>query len=155
MGTGYKALIRETYAAFSRGDIEAVLSAMTDDVALDSPGGAPYSGRRQGRDAVRRYFAELDRYLRLDEFDMDEILEDGNRVVVLGRERATIKDTGSVFSSRFAHVYGFRKGSIAEVMIFFDTHAAASAFGESTRERQALGGPLGVTRDALSGGSRD
>jgi ketosteroid isomerase-like protein len=124
---------------------------MTEDVAWSSPGGAPYSGYRLGRDQVRQYFAELDRLVRLDEFDADEFLEDGGEVVVLGRERATVRETGGHFETTFAHVFTMRNGKVARVRIFADTHAEASAFGESTKERQALGGSLGVTHEAFSG----
>jgi ketosteroid isomerase-like protein len=139
-----KEILRGVYAAFSRGDIEAVLAAMTEDVAWDAPGGEPYSGRRIGRGQVQQFFTELDRQVQLDEFDADEFLEDGNKVVVLGRERATVRDSGLHFESAFAHVFTLRNGKIAEVRLFADTHAAASAFA-SARERQALGGPLGTT----------
>jgi ketosteroid isomerase-like protein len=155
MSTQTKEMIRELYAAFAGGNVEAVLNAVTDDVNWYTPGGAPYSGHHMGRDAVRRYFAELDHAVRLDEFDVDEVLEDGDRVVVLGRERATVKETGRDFSTRFAHVVRLRKGKIADVAVFADTHAAASAFGESTRERQAMGGPMGITHEAYSGRSRE
>ncbi len=151
MSTPDKQTIRALYEAFSRGDIEAILSAMAEDVTWDCPGGAPYCGRRFGRDQVRHYFAELGRLVRLDEFDADEILEDGGKVVVLGRERATVKDSGSRFETAFAHVFTMRNGKVAAVHLFSDTHAAASAFGESTKERQALGGSLGVTHEAYSG----
>ena len=155
MSTSNKQIVRGLYDAFSRGDIDAVLSALTDDVALNAPGGAPYSGRRFGRDQVRQYFAELDRQVRLDEFDADEFLEDGSKVVVLGRERATVRETGGHFETAFAHVFTMRAGKVADVHLFADTHAAASAFGESTKERQALGGSLGVTHEAYSGRIRE
>ncbi len=155
MSTANKQIIRALYDAFSRGDVEAVLSAMTDDVTWECPGGAPYCGRRFGRGQVRQYLAELDRSVRLDEFDTDEILEDGDKVVVLGRERATVKESGSRFETAFAHVFTMRNGKVAEVRLFSYTHASASAFGESTKERQALGGSLGVTHEAYSGRIRE
>jgi ketosteroid isomerase-like protein len=151
MGAQIEQVFRDLYAAFSGGDVEAVLNAMTDDVNWYSPGGVPLAGRRMGRDAVRRYFAEVDRAVRLDQFDVDEVLEDGDRVVVLGRERATVRETGRDFSTRFAHVYRLRKGKIVDIAIFVDTHAAASAFGESAGERKAMGGPMGVTHPTYSG----
>jgi ketosteroid isomerase-like protein len=155
MSTQTKEMIRDLYSALSGGNVEALLNAMTDDVNWYSPGGAPYDGHHMGRDAVRRYFSEFERAVRLDQFDVDDVLEDGDRVVVLGRERATVKETGRDFSTRFAHVYRLRKGKIVDVVIFDDTHAAASAFGESARERQAMGGPMGVTHEAYSGRTRD
>jgi len=147
----YKPMIRALYDAFARGDIETILAALADDVVWDAPGGAPYSGRRFGRAGVRQYLAAVDRLVRIDEFDADEVLEDGDYVVVLGRERATVKESGRHFETAFAHLYKLRGGKVAEVRLFSDTNAAASAFGESIAERKALGGPLGVTHEAFSG----
>lgn len=155
MSTQNKQAIQDLYAAFSRGDIEAVLKGMTEDVNWEAPGGAPFSGRRMGREQLRQFFVELDRAVRLDEFDVDEVLADGDRVVVLGRERGRVKETGRDYETAFAHVYRLRNGKVAEARLFSDTHAEASAFGESTRERQALGGPLGVTHQAYSGGTEE
>lgn len=155
MSTQNKQMIRDLYRAFSRGDIEAVLNAMTEDVNWYAPGDAPFSGRRMGRDQVRQYFDDLNRLVRLDEFDADEVLEDGDKVIVLGRERATVKETGNHFETEWAHIFTLRNGKIAEVRTFSDTHAVASAFGESTKERQAMGGPMGITHPAYSGRSRE
>jgi uncharacterized protein len=145
--------IRDLYAAFSRGDIETLLNAVTEDVDWYSPGVAPFSGRRAGRDQVRRYFEELNRLVSFDQFDLDDVLIEGNKAAALGRERLTVKETGSHFESDWVHVFTFRDGRISAVRLFFDTHAMAAAFGESARERAALTGPLGVTHPAYSGES--
>ena len=53
----------------------------------------------------------------MDQFDVDEVLADGDKVVVLGRQRATVRETGRHFETRWAHVYTFgaakwRRGSL-------------------------------------------
>ncbi len=145
--------IRELYAAFSRGDIETLLKAMTEDVDWYSPGTTSFSGRRSGRDQVRRYFEELNHLVSFDEFDLDDVLIDGDKAVTMGRERVKVKETGRHFESDWVHVFTYRAGRISAVRLFFDTHAMAAAFGESERERAALTGPLGVTHPAYSGES--
>lgn len=151
MGSPHTNLIRESYAAFNRGEIETVLKAFTDDVEWDAPGGAPYCGVRHGREQLRAFFQQLAELVTIDEFDLDDVIAEGDRAVALGRERATVRATGQHFEQRFVHVYTFRGDKIAAAYLAGDTHAEASAFGESTREREALTGPLGVTRPAFSG----
>jgi ketosteroid isomerase-like protein len=102
---------------------------------------------------MRDFFDDLHRRVQLDEFDVDEMLGDGDKVVVLGRERGTVRETGGHFETRFAHVFTLRNGKAVAAQIYTDTHAVAAAFGESTREREALTGPLGVTHPAYSGPS--
>ena len=55
-----EALICEYYDAFNRGDREAMLSLLTDDVAHDINQG----GRETGKDAFRRFLEHMDRCYR-------------------------------------------------------------------------------------------
>jgi uncharacterized protein len=151
MSSENKQLVQRMYDAFNRGDIDTVLANMTDDITWYMPGPAPFAGHRAGRDEVRKFFAEAAGATQMDEFDVDELLADGDRVVALGRQRATVRETGRHFESRWAHVYTIRTGKVAACEIYMDTHAAASAVGESTRERQALTGSLGITHPTFSG----
>jgi ketosteroid isomerase-like protein len=151
MSSENKQLIQRMYEAYSKGDIETVLANMTDDFTWYAPGGAPFAGQRRGRDEMRNFFTEMNRWVQTDQFDADEILADGDKVVVLGRQRATVRETGRHFETRWAHVYRLRGGKVSEGQAYTDTHAVASAFGESTRERQALTGSLGITHPAFSG----
>ena len=104
-----------------------------------------------GRDQVRQFFAEAMKAVGIDQFDVHDILADGDKVAVLGRQRATVRQTGRDFSQHWANVYTFRDGKIAEVRLFGDSHAVASAFGDSNREREAQTGPMGITHPAYSG----
>jgi ketosteroid isomerase-like protein len=144
-------VVRGIYDAFGRGDIEALISSMAEDVSWNAPGAAPYSGRRMGRDQVRQFFADLDRAIQVDQFDIDELISERDKVVVLGRERATSKETGRHFEQEFAHAFVVRDGKIASVHLYDDTHAQASVFDETRKEREALTGSLGITHPAYSG----
>jgi len=139
------------YDAYNKGDIETVLANMTDDFTWYAPGPAPFAGQRRGRDEMRNFFTETVRWVQIDQFDVDEILADGDKVVVLGQQRATVRETGRHFETRWAHVYTLRNGKVSAGQVFTDTDAIASALGESTRERQALTGSLGITHPAFSG----
>jgi ketosteroid isomerase-like protein len=151
MPSDNKQLIRQVYDAYSRGDIETVLQNMADDVEWNAPGGAPFSGHRHGRDQMRAFFQEMRQAIEVQQFDIDDLIADGDKVAVLGRQRATVRETGRHFETQWVHVYTLRGGKIVHGQAFTDTHAVASAFGESTRERQALTGSLGITHPTFSG----
>ena len=55
-----EALVRRYYDAFNRGDREALLSLLTDDVVHDINQG----GRETGKEAFRRFRAHMDRCYR-------------------------------------------------------------------------------------------
>jgi ketosteroid isomerase-like protein len=144
-------LVRSLYDSFQRGDVESILNNLTDDFIYDVPGPAPFAGRREGRDGMRRFFEEMGRAVQYDQFDVNEILADGDKVIVLGQERATVRATGTRFETEFAHVYTVRDGKLSHGRAYADTAAFGAAFGETARERQALTGSLGVTHKAFSG----
>lgn len=52
-------LVREGYAAFSRGDMEALRSMMTGDCTHHVPGNHPLAGDYKGIDNVLRFYAQL------------------------------------------------------------------------------------------------
>jgi uncharacterized protein len=146
-----KQLIRRVYDAFQSGDLDGLLQNLTDDFEWNAPGGAPFSGVRQGREQMRAFFTELRRLVRFDEFDIDDVVADGEKVVAIGRQRATVLETGRHFETPFAHIFTVRGGKLANGLALSDTQAAAACFGESAAERRALTGSLGVTEPAFSG----
>lgn len=51
--------IHKVYSAFGHGDVEGVISMLTDDVTWTTPGPPdviPYAGERRGHDEVTGYF---------------------------------------------------------------------------------------------------
>lgn len=151
MSSDNKNLIRGMYEAFGRGDLDGILKNVTDDFEWNAPGGTPLSGIRHGRDQFRDFLQEMPRRLHFDQFDLDDIVAEGDKVVAIGRQRATALETGRHFETPWVHVYTIRAGKAASGLALADTHAAASVFGESDRERQALTGSLGITHPAFSG----
>ena len=63
--------IMGVYEAFGRGDVAAMLEAVTDDVdwaAKADPAVAPWHGVRHGKDAVAKFFAEFGSTMEVEEF---------------------------------------------------------------------------------------
>ncbi|MGP3984023.1 nuclear transport factor 2 family protein [Streptomyces sp. KR80] len=76
-------LVRRSYEAFSKGDMDTLASLMTADVVHHVPGISPISGHHKGRDAClqlyRRLFDETAGTLRVD---LDSVLGDGRGHVI-------------------------------------------------------------------------
>jgi uncharacterized protein len=77
-------LIRNGYTAFARGDIPTVLDILDDKIAWHVPGRSPLSGDYCGHDNVVGFFTKA---MELSggtlEVSVDEVVADGERVVVL------------------------------------------------------------------------
>ena len=82
--------------------------------------------------------------MQTEQFDIDEMLAEGDTVVVLGRERGTARKTGAVFATDFAHVWSVRSGKVSKGVVYADTHAAGVAFGAESREQRAFVGSQGA-----------
>jgi ketosteroid isomerase-like protein len=106
--------VEEIYAAFGRGDIPAILDKLADDVCWDhlpdgsgaERHGVPWLVARTGRDEVAGFFEALGG-LEFHVFAPTAILADGDTVVALIDEEATVRATGERFRDATAHVWSF------------------------------------------------
>jgi ketosteroid isomerase-like protein len=80
--------LRAAYAAFKAGDLNGVLAALDEQIEWRVPTALPQGGDFHGHDGVIAYFGGLAHTLEAPEVDVEAVLEDGDRVVVLGRVTA-------------------------------------------------------------------
>ncbi len=116
-------LVRRSYVAFARDDLDAVLADMDPEIEWHQAQGLPHGGFYRGVDEVRRnIFDPLDEEW-WDEFtaEPDEFLDAGAEVVVLGRYRGVAKETGKRLDVPFVHVWTVRDGKAVRFRQFLDT----------------------------------
>ena len=117
------AIVRRSYEAFARGDLDAVVADMAPEIEWEQAQGLPHGGLYRGLDEVRRnVFEPLDRDW-WSEFSAvpGEFLDAGGDVVVLGRYRGTAKGTGRRLDVPFVHVWTLRDGRATRFRQFLDT----------------------------------
>jgi uncharacterized protein len=119
--------IRQGYAAFASGDIEAVLEFFDDDIVWHTGGNNPISGDYRGKEEV---LAHLGRLLQETEGnfknEVHDILandEHGVAITNLSAER-----NGRSMTMRSVHVMHLRDGKVTESWIFPEDQAAADEF---------------------------
>jgi len=78
---------------------------------------------------VQGFFMDLMGAVKIEMFEVDAVIGDGEQVVVLGRERCTVKRTGRSYEQYWAHAYTVRDGKVTAVRLYEDTQAQAVAFG--------------------------
>jgi uncharacterized protein len=121
-------VVRGFYDAVARGDLDAAMAKLADDVAWTEAEGFPYAGTKMGPAAVheqvfRRLGAEWDPFV----FERDEVLDAGDTVVGVGTYAATYKATGKPMRARVVHVFKLRDGKIAAFEQFVDSVKVAEA----------------------------
>ena|SRR2546428_13733723 len=124
------AIAQQAYNNFKTGDIQALLSLMSDNITWELPEieDVPIAGRRSGRDAVGEFFAMVARDQDVIEFEPREFVAQGDKVVVLGNYRWQVKDTNREFATDFVHIFTVRDGKIVAFREHFDTAVVAAAY---------------------------
>lgn len=111
--TSNAALIRTTYDAFARGDVETVLAVLDPSIEWTEAAGFPYAGTYIGPDAVLAgVFARLGADWERFEAVPDRVVTEGGTVVATGTYSGTFAATGRSFEARFAHVWELRDGRV-------------------------------------------
>jgi ketosteroid isomerase-like protein len=107
-----KQIVTGIYEAFGRGDLAGVLSALADNVVWEMAGTAPFAGRRDGLAGVQGFFVELMGAVKIEMFEVDAVVGDGELVVVMGRERCRATRTrGELRTALGARLHGTRRES--------------------------------------------
>lgn len=88
----------------------------------------PWIGRKTGRAGVADFYTQLGQGARVEHFEIETIVGDGDRCVVLGTLRTKVLATGRDIESDFAFDIKVRDGLITRYRMFEDTWAVAAAF---------------------------
>ena len=116
-------IVRRSYEAFARNDMDGVLGDMHPDIEWHQAQGLPHGGLYHGLDEVKRnIFDPLDDEW-WDEFTAtpDEFLDAGDEVVVLGRYRGRAKHTGKPLDVPFVHIWTLSDSKAIRFRQFLDT----------------------------------
>lgn len=122
-------IVRKGYDAFGRGDIPALLSLLDADVEWTTPGESdlPTAGTRRGPAQVGEFFKTLAELVDVEEFEPQQYLADGDRVVVLGVDQMKVKGgSGTPIKESWCHVFTIRNGKISAFREYLDTAAFAA-----------------------------
>ncbi|MGA2613817.1 MAG: nuclear transport factor 2 family protein [Spirochaetia bacterium] len=134
-------VVKKMYAAFAKGDMNAVLDLQADDVvwyvgegdrgAKTSPDPRlPYAGTFKGRDGLQRFFKILDETTRFRSYEQTEFVVQGQTVVVILHDQAHAKPTQTDYDTWLVHKCVVRGGKIASLWNHIDTGPIWAAFGK-------------------------
>jgi ketosteroid isomerase-like protein len=131
MGNANVEVVQGLYAAFGRGDIGALTSALGACASWEvvgRPSDFPTLGRREGPAGVQSFFEEVGRQLTFSEFAPAEFYAVDDKVFVLGHYAMTVNRTGRALDSDFIHVFTLHDGKVCGFREFTDTAKAAEAY---------------------------
>lgn len=122
--------VKQAYDYFKSGNIEGVLSLMSNDVDWRLPNieNMPHAGTRKGLEQVTEFFSTLAEAQDAKQFDPNEFIAQGDRVVALGHYIWKVKANNREYESDFVHVFTVRDGKITSFDEYFDTTPATMAY---------------------------
>ncbi len=125
-------VVQRMYEAFGRGDVEAILAELDDDV--DWVAGsearnptAPWFGSYQTKGEVPRFFKEIGSTIDVTEFTPLAFASNEHDVMVAVRWAYTVKSTGKSASVHMQHWFRFAGDKITFVRTLEDTDQSATA----------------------------
>jgi ketosteroid isomerase-like protein len=123
--------IQSLYEAFGRGDVTAILDALTDDVDWASEASTtevPWWGVRQGKDGAADFFGQLAGASEVLEFTPLAMVGEGDDVLTVVRYRAKNTSNGNTVDMEIHHHFRFRGDKISRYRGSEDTLQTLRAF---------------------------
>lgn len=126
-----KQLIQDMFTALSKGNAEAFLGNMADDVRFTIIGTTKYSGTCNGKQeligkVLGPLTAQLEGGIALAP---ENFVAEGDYVVMQARGKATTK-AGKPYNNTYCHVFRIANSKVQEVTEYLDTELITTAFGK-------------------------
>lgn len=93
----------------------------------ESSPGMSFAADCRSKDEVRSYFSNLGAIWEMVFFELEDIIAQDDRVVVLGNCKWNNRKTGRSAETRKVDIFRFQNGKIVEFREFFDTAKAIAA----------------------------
>lgn len=120
--------IADHYAASARQDIAAMMADMAPDVQWTEMAGFPCAGTWVGpAQIIENVFKVLGTEWTGYRFELQELIDGGDRVIGLGVYQGVYAQTGKSMQARVAHVWRLQDGKIVQFEQFTDTLLVAQA----------------------------
>jgi ketosteroid isomerase-like protein len=126
-----KQFISNMFAELSKGNGDAFLNALADDVSFTIIGSTKYSGTFKGKqELINKLLAPLNAQIEGGmTITPDNLIADGDFVAMQARGKALSKN-GRRYDNTYCHVFRFANGKVQQVTEYPDTELITSAFGK-------------------------
>ena len=97
-------IIAELYAALARRDLPTIMELFDPEISVSQTGLLPWGGEYHGFEGVQQFFGELFRHID-SQLAVEEFIDAGDKVIVIGWSRGHVRATGATFNIRAVHVW--------------------------------------------------
>jgi ketosteroid isomerase-like protein len=126
----HKAMLKNMFAEFAKGNGEALLDALDDNIQWTLTGTTSISKTYNGKQEVIEDFLGpigelMDGHIHITP---ENFIADGDYVALQGRGEARTK-AGVDYNNTYCWVYKFKDGKIISIVEYLDTELVTKAFG--------------------------
>jgi uncharacterized protein len=119
--------VKDFFAAIGRGDREALLALVAEDIEWIIPGEDwPLAGTHRGHAGLANLFETASKSIETST-EPREFVAQGDRVLVVGFARGKIKATNKAFEDDWIFAITVRDGRLTNIREYVDTQALARA----------------------------
>jgi ketosteroid isomerase-like protein len=127
--------LRGAYAAFNRGDIDAALEPLDDQIEWSEPAEFPGGSTYHGHDGVKRYLTQSRAGFSEGSSEPEQFILAGDRIVVFVHAHIRPKGSDEWQDVRLADVYTIRNGKAVKMRAFADRQEALHWVGADASNR--------------------
>ena len=102
-------IIAELYEALARRDLPAIMDLIDPEIIVSQTGQLPWGGEYHGFEGVQQFFTELYRSIE-SQLAVEEFVDAGDKVIVIGSTRGRVRATGAQFNIRAVHIWRVKGG---------------------------------------------
>ena len=126
-----KEIVRNMFAELSKGNAEAFLGTLADNVRFTIIGTTRFSGTFNGKqEFINKVLGPLSAQLEGGiSLAPDNFIADGEYVAMQGRGKSNTK-AGGTYNNTYCHVFRIVNGKVQEATEYLDTELVTRAFGK-------------------------
>jgi ketosteroid isomerase-like protein len=124
------ATLKDAYAAFNRGDIDAAVAGLDPEIDWREPAEFPGGGGYHGREAVKGYLTQSRAPWAEGSSEPEQMIPAGDRIVVMVHARFRVKGSETWQDVKLADVYTVRDGKIVAMRAFAERQEALRWVGK-------------------------
>lgn len=125
-------LVQRAYRLVAAQDMESFLKLFAPEIVWEMPeiGNVPFSGSWRGREQLAKFFQIVADLQEMLEFQPEQFIAQGDKVVVLGHFVMLVKATGKESRANWAHVWTVHSGVVTHMREYVDTLAVSRAHSQ-------------------------
>ena len=117
-------MIRSSYAAMNRGEVEAALAALHPDAVWNESPELPGADRFQGREEIERFLRGFLEQWETFHQEVTSVIVERERALAMITLTAIGRESGAQVRARYAHLWTMCEGLGVEVDAFYDVEKA-------------------------------